>query len=80
MTTIHITYFAALRDAIGYAEETLTTEMITANALFHELSAKYRWPFSETDVQVAINDRYQSTDTLLKEGDRVVFIPPVAGG
>ncbi len=80
MTTIHITYFAALRDATGYAEETLITEVVTAKALFHELTAKYHWPFSEADVQVAINDRYQPTDTLLKEGDRVVFIPPVAGG
>ncbi len=80
MTTLQITYFAALRDTTGYAEETLTTEMATAKALFHELTAKYHWPFAETDIQVAINDRYQSTDTLLKEGDRIVFIPPVAGG
>lgn len=80
MKTIHITYFAALRDATGCAEETLVTEVMTAKALFHELTAKYHWPFSEADVQVAINDRYRSADTSFKDGDRVVFIPPVAGG
>ena len=80
MMTIHITYFAALRDATGQAEETLKTEVATAKALFHELTATYRWPFSEAGIQVAINDRYRSADTLLKEGDRVVFIPPVSGG
>lgn len=80
MTTLNITYFAALRDATGCAEESLITEVVTAKALFHELATKYHWPFSEADIQVAINDRYQPTDTLLKEGDRVVFIPPVAGG
>ena len=80
MKTIHITYFAALRDATGCAEETLMTEVMTAKALFHELTAKYHWPFSETFIQVAINDRYRPADTLLKEGDSVVFIPPIAGG
>ncbi len=80
MMTIHITYFAALRDATGQTEETLRTEVKTANALFHELTTKYHWPFSEADIQVAINDRYQPVEAALKEGDRVVFIPPVAGG
>lgn len=80
MITIYITYFAALRDATGRAEETLTTEVATASELFHELSAKYHWPFSEAGIHVAINDRYQPADVPLKEGDRVVFIPPVAGG
>ena len=80
MTTLHITYFAALRDATGHAEETLTTEKVTAKALFHELTEKYRWSFSEANIQVAINDRYRSADSVLKEGDRIVFIPPVSGG
>ncbi len=80
MTTLHITYFAALRDATGHAEETLTTEAVTAKALFHDLTAKYHWPFSEANILVAINDRYRPADSVLKEGDRVVFIPPVAGG
>ena len=80
MTVIHVTYFAALRDATGFAEETLKTETRTAKALFHELTAKYRWPLSETDIRFAINDRYHPADTVLKEGDKIVFIPPVAGG
>lgn len=80
MTIIHITYFAALRDATGCAEETLITEVVTAKALFHELTTKYHWRFAETDIRVAINDRYQPIDRLLKEEDRIVFIPPVAGG
>jgi len=80
MTVIHVTYFAALRDATGFAEETLKTEARTAKVLFQELAAKYRWPLSETDVRFAINDRYHHADTVLEEGDKIVFIPPVAGG
>ena len=80
MTIIHVTYFAALRDATGCAEETFVTEVLTAKALFHELAAKYQWPFSEADIQVAINDRYRPIDSVLAKGDRIVFIPPVAGG
>ncbi len=80
MTTLHITYFAALCDATGREEETLKTEAETAKALFQELTEKYCWPFSEANILVAINDRYRPVDTSLQEGDRVVFIPPVSGG
>lgn len=80
MTSIHITYFAALRDTTGCAEETLITDVLTGKALFHELTKKYHWPFSEENIQMAINDRYRPIDSVLKEGDSVVFIPPVAGG
>jgi molybdopterin converting factor subunit 1 len=80
MRVIHVTYFAALRDATGFTEETLKTEAKTVKALFQELAAKYRWPLSDTDIRFAINDRYHPADTVLNEGDKIVFIPPVAGG
>jgi molybdopterin converting factor small subunit len=31
-------------------------------------------------LKVAVNDEFRDWDTPLAAGDRVVFIPPVAGG
>ena len=31
-------------------------------------------------LKVAVNDSYSTMDHPLREGDRVVFIPPLAGG
>jgi molybdopterin converting factor small subunit len=31
-------------------------------------------------LSYAVNERYVSGDSSLREGDRVAFIPPVAGG
>jgi molybdopterin converting factor small subunit len=33
-----------------------------------------------SEVRVAVNDDFVDPYTPLAEGDRVVFIPPVAGG
>jgi molybdopterin converting factor subunit 1 len=80
MTSIKITYFAALREARGLAEETFETKALTAKALLHELKEKHHWSLSEKTIRVAINDYFQSANTPLKDGDRVVFVPPVSGG
>jgi molybdopterin converting factor small subunit len=31
-------------------------------------------------VRAAVNDEFVAATTTLRDGDRVVFIPPVAGG
>jgi molybdopterin converting factor small subunit len=31
-------------------------------------------------LKVAVNDEFRDWDAVLADGDRVVFIPPVAGG
>ena len=34
----------------------------------------------DIDLRIAINQEYVKDDTELKDGDEVVFIPPVQGG
>ncbi len=79
--TISIRYFALLRDLAGKSNETLSIERgETASRTFLTLAEKYGFPLGLSDIRVAVNDEFTTTDHPLNEGDQVVFIPPVAGG
>jgi molybdopterin converting factor small subunit len=79
MKTINIEYFAVLREHAGKNSEQRATAAVTAGDLFVELRQDYDFP-EFSSVKVAVNDEFSSWDAELKEGDSVVFIPPVAGG
>ncbi len=78
--TIHIQYFAILREQRGVSDETLTTNLKTAQELYAMLSSLHDFSLSTDIVRVAINNEFCPWETLLKSGDHIVFIPPVAGG
>lgn len=78
--TIHVRYFAQLKEASGRAEETVTTSAATARALYEELRARYRFRLLPDAFRVAINTEFRDWDAPLSKGDTVVFLPPVAGG
>jgi molybdopterin converting factor subunit 1 len=78
--TIHLQYFAQLRQERGVGEESLTVECATPAELYKLLQARHRFSLAERDLRVAVNDEFADWTTLLADGDRVVFIPPVAGG
>lgn len=77
---IHICYFAVLREERGFAQESLITEARTARELFESLSRKCKFSLTPNALKVAVNDSFKSWDTVLKSGDQVAFLPPVAGG
>jgi molybdopterin converting factor subunit 1 len=79
--TISIRYFALLRDLAGKSDESLTIERgATASRVYLMLAEKYGFPLGLSDIRVAVNDDFATTDHPLVDGDRLVFIPPVAGG
>jgi len=78
--TIHIQYFALLREQRGQDEETVSTQSPTAAEFYEELREKHNFQLSLDSLKVSINDEFSPWQTELKDGDRVVFIPPVAGG
>lgn len=80
MPQITIKYFAALREQAGRSEEQRQSESTSAADLYQELAQSYGLTLTLKDLKVAINNCYQPLDTPLKNGDTVVFIPPVAGG
>jgi molybdenum cofactor guanylyltransferase len=78
--TIHVQYFAIFREQAGRSDEQLQTRASTPADLFSELKQRYPFALAQEQVKVAVNDEFAGWDALLQPGDRVVFIPPVAGG
>jgi sulfur-carrier protein len=78
---IHVRFFAILREQAGTSTLTLDTAAPDAATLYTEIQA--RCPgltFPVTLLKVSRNEAYVDLTTPLAPGDRVVFIPPVAGG
>jgi molybdopterin converting factor subunit 1 len=80
MNTIHVQYFAVLREQAGRSEETLSTRAATPAELYDELRAAHGFALPRAMLRVAVNDEFAEWTAPLAGGDRVVFIPPVAGG
>jgi molybdenum cofactor guanylyltransferase len=78
----HITvqYYALLREQAGRREEAVTTTAPTPRELYAELAARYPFSLAADVLRVAINSEFGAWSAPLKDGDAVVFIPPVAGG
>jgi molybdopterin converting factor subunit 1 len=78
--TIHVQYFAALREQAGRGNETIATASRTAADLYDELRELRGLALPRSMLKVAVNEEFAAWDRPLADGDRVVFIPPVAGG
>ncbi len=77
---LQLTYFAILREQRGLSSEEFTTSLTTARELYELLRQQYHFSLSADRVRVALDDEFVSWDSLLRDGQRVAFIPPVAGG
>jgi len=80
MNSVSVKYFASLREAAGREEETLETPSATYGELYTELARRHPFSLPLKLIQVAVNDEFTSLNSPVRAGDRVVFIPPVAGG
>lgn len=77
---IILEYYGAIRESRGLSQESITTCADCIDDLFSELSGRNLIPFPKSILSVAVNDDFCSFGTELKDGDRVVFMTPVAGG
>jgi molybdopterin converting factor subunit 1 len=83
---VKVLFFAAVRDRLGRAAQTLTWTQDEAQALTvadvkAKLSEAYPqlaalWPA----LRVAVNCDFEGDDAPVRGGDEVALIPPVAGG
>ncbi|MGB8692166.1 MAG: MoaD/ThiS family protein, partial [Steroidobacteraceae bacterium] len=71
---------AILREQAGRSEEALESSARDARALFEELRGSRRLQLRPEQLRVAINDQFAEWSQTLNAGDRVAFLPPVAGG
>jgi molybdopterin converting factor subunit 1 len=78
--TVSVRYFAILRDQRGLGEERIPTGASTASELYAELRSRHGFTVPVERLRVAINDEFESWESVIEDGDALVFIPPVAGG
>ncbi len=74
-------FFAIYRDLVGADE--LEVELpagSTVSELAASIKSKDGVSVLPGGVVVAVNMEYASAETVLRNGDEVAFIPPVAGG
>jgi sulfur-carrier protein len=79
---IRIRYFASFREIVGRNEEILTLhEEANVAEVRAQLLACYPrlHPVMERSA-CSVNRGYVPSETILHEGDEIVFIPPVGGG
>jgi molybdopterin converting factor subunit 1 len=77
---VKVRYFALLREESGASSENIDTGAADAAALFAELKSRYKFSLDTSHLKVAVNNNFVDWHTSLKDGDEIVFVPPVAGG
>ena len=79
---MRVRLFAALRETVGRSELVLDLpEGSTPEAAWEKLSTSTpSLAGRRGSLSAAVNRRYVPFDTPLRDGDEVVFIPPVSGG
>ncbi len=79
---VHVLYFASFREAAGRDEEVRElSEGTRVSQLWEALARDLpRFRGFPAVPPAAVNREYVSANTVLREGDEVAFLPPVAGG
>jgi len=77
---LHIQFYAVLREQAGCSDLPLETIATTPQDLYSELRSRYAFTLAPEQLRVAVNGEFAEWSVRLKNGDAVVFIPPVAGG
>jgi molybdopterin converting factor subunit 1 len=80
MIDLDVQYFALLREQAGRTNERVATAAATPADLYAELRGRHGFTLPVGMMRVAVNDEFCEWSQRLNAGDRVVFIPPVAGG
>lgn len=73
---LKLRYFAVFREARGRSTEEIDSTAQTPLDLYCELAL----PLPPAIVRAAVNGAFVDMGAELRDGDEVVFIPPVAGG
>ena len=76
--SIHVKYFASLRERMGRAEDSLpATQARTVADVWAEAAGGKPLP---PNTLIAVNMEYADLDRIVRPGDEVAFFPPVTGG
>jgi molybdopterin synthase catalytic subunit len=80
--TIHVRYFAILREHLGKGGESISVPDGTPVSEVYPLvtSDHPRLAGLRRSMMLMVNEDYVEPDYVLRDGDEVAFIPPVSGG
>lgn len=80
--SLHILYFASLREAIGSGTERieLPAGAETVGALRDVLGQRHAVLLTTKNLRAAVNQAMVGMDARVADGDEVAFFPPVTGG
>jgi len=81
-TTVRVLFFGPARDLAGVESVSLALAGSATVALLRERLVKEHPKLAAAleRIRFAVNERYASDETRLREGDEVAIIPPVSGG
>ena len=79
---VRLLHFASFRDAVGRDEEERDlADGTRVEQLWAELGAEVAlFRHFPSPPPAAVNREYVASNTVLRDGDEVAFLPPVAGG
>jgi sulfur-carrier protein len=80
LMTVHVRYFALLREERGSGEETIRTAARNPLELYTELRRKHHLSLAPGVLRVAVNDEFSGWEVPMDHLDVVSFLPPVSGG
>jgi molybdopterin converting factor subunit 1 len=82
MLKVRLLHFAVLREIAGRDEELLQLPDGTrASDVWQRLRAEHvELRDYATPPLIAVNENYAGPEAILRDGDELAFIPPVAGG
>ena len=76
--SVHVKYFASLRDKIGRSNDLVSIkETTTVENIWQAATQHMERP---PQLMVAINHEYATFKDVVQDGDEVAFFPPVTGG
>lgn len=78
--TVSVEYFTILRDERGESSETVTTDAETYRDFYDKLKGKHGFSLDSERLMLIVNNSPREWNESLSDGDKVVFIPPIAGG
>lgn len=78
---VTVKLFAVYRDLLGCSElEVDLPAQCTVSGAFDQVVGGHASSQLRQITMFAINERYVPADTVVNDGDRIAFIPPVSGG
>ncbi|TQM12311.1 molybdopterin synthase subunit MoaD [Pseudoxanthomonas sp. 3HH-4] len=80
MKTVRVLYFASLRDAVGLAEEDVSTEALDLAGLYAQVAQRHGLQWPTAHLRVASDGAFARWSDAPQEGSEIAFIPPVSGG